>query len=168
MKYLTPLAVLSLLLAPAAMAQVEGATEIDCEGKQWTAGQVQSASEESLGHIKDGTTVGNNDYPHEFNNREGFDFGDCAKPFYEFPIVKGGDYDGGPPNTDRVVIGSVKGDTALFCGAITHTNANGNQFNECQGSGAGNGTIKLIGRRTMRRGARLTTTRIPVSSSVKE
>ncbi|KAF3932567.1 hypothetical protein ABW20_dc0105417 [Dactylellina cionopaga] len=159
MKFLTLFTFGYLVISPVALSKVQGVTEIDCEGKDWNLDQVQSASDESLGHIKDGTTVGNNDYPHKFNNREGFDFNkECTEPFYEFPIIKGGDYDGGPPNTDRVVIGTVKGDTAYFCGAITHTNSQGNNFKECHDRG--NKTVPRIGRRVMRRGARL-----PSSSS---
>ncbi|EPS43045.1 hypothetical protein H072_2972 [Dactylellina haptotyla CBS 200.50] len=154
MKSLSVPIFLSLLLAPVVFSKVQGVTEINCGGKAWNLDQVQSASDESLGHVNDGSTVGNNNYPHKFNNREGFDFSkECTEPFYEFPIVKGGDYDGGPPNTDRVVIGTVKGGSAFFCGAITHTGAEGNNFKECHDRG--NKTIPVVGKRIMRRGIRL-------------
>ncbi|KAF3313513.1 hypothetical protein TWF173_006017 [Orbilia oligospora] len=154
MKCSTPLAILALLVAPVAYAKVQGVTEIECGGQEWKMDQVQSASDESFDHIKAGTTVGKNDYPHKFNNREGFEFSkDCTHPLYEFPIVSGGDYEGGPPKTDRVVIGAVKGDTAYFCGAITHTGAVGNNFKECRDQG--NKTRSRAERRVMRRGVRL-------------
>lgn len=71
--------------------------------------------------------TGSNDYPHQYNNREGFDFPGQA-PYYEFPILSSFDpYDGGSPGADRVVFNE-GGD---YQGAITHTGASGNNFVEC-------------------------------------
>ncbi|KAF3906849.1 hypothetical protein ABW21_db0202835 [Orbilia brochopaga] len=120
MKFCTSLAAISLIVAPTTLARVQGVTEVDCQGRQWDFYQVQAASEESLWHIKTGKFVGYNGYPHHFQNHEGFDFhADCAEPFYEFPITREGDYDGGSPHADRVVIGSVKGNAAYFCGGTS-------------------------------------------------
>ncbi|KAF3928606.1 hypothetical protein AA313_de0203866 [Arthrobotrys entomopaga] len=144
-----------------ALSKVQGVTEVNCEGKSWNLDQVQSASDDSLGHVADGTTVGKNDYPHKFENRERFDFNaDCVAPFYEFPIVQDGEYDGGPPKTDRVIIGSIRGKTAFFCGAVTHTDSEGNSFKECHDRG--NKTIPRPERRIMRRGVRLLSPTTPL------
>ncbi|CAE6487597.1 unnamed protein product [Rhizoctonia solani] len=64
----------------------------------------------------------------------GFTFqSDCNAPFFEFPIFKSQVYTGGSPGPDRVVIGSVNGEDAAFCGLITHTGAAGrNGFLQCQ------------------------------------
>ncbi|KAI1486129.1 guanyl-specific ribonuclease T1 [Biscogniauxia mediterranea] len=76
---------------------------------------------------QEGQTVGSNDYPHQYNNREGFDF-PGASPYYEFPILSSYDpYTGGSPGADRVVFN----DSGDFQGAITHTGASGNNFVAC-------------------------------------
>ncbi|KAI1085602.1 hypothetical protein F5B20DRAFT_575110 [Whalleya microplaca] len=75
-----------------------------------------------------GSTVGSNDYPHEFDNREGFDIPDPA-PWYEFPILSSFDpYTGGSPGADRVVFN----DAGKFQLAVTHTGASGNNFVQCK------------------------------------
>ncbi|KAJ6255910.1 hypothetical protein Dda_9369 [Drechslerella dactyloides] len=120
MKPFAFLSVISLIFASQTLARahgVQGVNEVDCQGRQWDFNQVQAASEDSLWHIQAGTFIGNNGYPHHFLNREGFDFhNECHEPLYEFPIVRGREYDGGAPNTDRVIIGSVRGNFAYFCG----------------------------------------------------
>lgn len=71
--------------------------------------------------------IGDNDYPHQYNNYEGFDFPDEG-PWYEFPILSSGSvYTGGSPDTDRVVF-NYNGDFQM---AITHTGASGNDFVGC-------------------------------------
>ncbi|KAL7626790.1 hypothetical protein AAE478_003564 [Parahypoxylon ruwenzoriense] len=75
-----------------------------------------------------GQTVGSNDYPHQYNNREGFDFPDQA-PYYEFPILSSFDpYNGGSPGPDRIVFNEA-GD---YQASITHTGASGNNFVACK------------------------------------
>ncbi|KAH9900434.1 ribonuclease-domain-containing protein [Xylariomycetidae sp. FL2044] len=77
-----------------------------------------------------GDTLGDNEYPHQYNNYEGFDF-PGSSPYYEFPILSSYEvYDGGSPGADRVVFNSA-GD---FQGAITHTGASDNDFVECTSS----------------------------------
>ncbi|KAG4223676.1 hypothetical protein PC116_g27859 [Phytophthora cactorum] len=88
---------------------------------------IDEAVEQGYSLHEAGKTVGSNDYPHQFNNREGFDFPGQA-PYYEFPILNSFDpYDGGSPGADRVVFNEA-GD---YQGAITHTGAGGNNFVEC-------------------------------------
>ncbi|KAJ1305606.1 hypothetical protein OPQ81_000603 [Rhizoctonia solani] len=108
----------------------EGAT---CGRNVFTASDVEAAASAAVSHIAEGSQIGRNKYPHRFNNREGLQFqGDCQKPFYEFPIFKSHIYTGGSPGPDRVVIGSVNGEDAVFCGLMTHTGAGGNNFLQCE------------------------------------
>ncbi|KAI2615509.1 hypothetical protein GGR54DRAFT_642271 [Hypoxylon sp. NC1633] len=75
-----------------------------------------------------GDTVGSNDYPHEYEDREGFDF-PGPSPYYEFPILSSFKvYSGGAPGADRVVFNSA-GD---YQGSITHTGASGDNFVACK------------------------------------
>ncbi|KAL4782459.1 Ribonuclease/ribotoxin [Aspergillus varians] len=68
-----------------------------------------------------------NNYPHVYNNYEGFDF-PVDPTYYEFPILSSGSiYSGGSPGADRVVFNG-GGETA---GVITHTGASGNNFVSC-------------------------------------
>lgn len=68
-----------------------------------------------------------NDYPHQYNDYEGFDF-PTSSPWYEFPILSSYDvYTGGSPGADRVIFDS-KGN---FDSLITHTGASGNNFVAC-------------------------------------
>ncbi|EMR69106.1 hypothetical protein MGN70_008390 [Eutypa lata] len=77
--------------------------------------------------FQSGDTVGSNDYPHTFNNREGFDFA-VSGPYQEFPILDSFDpYTGGDPSTDRVVFN----ENGEYAGSITHTGASGNNFVAC-------------------------------------
>ncbi|KAK5631752.1 hypothetical protein RRF57_007466 [Xylaria bambusicola] len=72
-------------------------------------------------------SIGSNDYPHQYNNYEGFDFPDKG-PWYEFPILSSGSaYTGGQPGADRVVFNYA----GEFQDAITHTGASGNNFVGC-------------------------------------
>lgn len=78
---------------------------------------IESASLTALSHLNAGTTVGSNNYPHKFNNREGFIFNTgCKAPYYEFPVFNDYIYTGGKPGVDRVVIGSWDGTNAKYCG----------------------------------------------------
>lgn len=59
----------------------------------------------------------------------------AQKPYLEFPILSNGKvYDGGQPDTDRVVIGSISEDyeSAVYCGVITHKGEKNNQFQMCK------------------------------------
>lgn len=65
-----------------------------CGGNTYSASQLRSAMNEGCSLHQDGETIGNNNYPHTFNNREGLPF-ETSGPFQEFPIVSGGVYTGG-------------------------------------------------------------------------
>ncbi|OJJ64088.1 hypothetical protein ASPSYDRAFT_38772 [Aspergillus sydowii CBS 593.65] len=68
-----------------------------------------------------------NNYPHVYNNYEGFDF-PVDPTYYEFPIMSSGSvYNGGSPGADRVVFN----EDGELAGVITHTGASGNNFVSC-------------------------------------
>ncbi|KAG8749158.1 hypothetical protein FRC12_013542 [Ceratobasidium sp. 428] len=103
---------------------ISGLTTATCSEISFTRDQIAAAGSKAVEHITAGTDVGNNNYPHVFNNRERFTFNEgCNKPFFEFPIFQDKVYTGGPPGADRVIVGSVDGGDAAFCGVITHTDA---------------------------------------------
>ncbi|RWA05344.1 hypothetical protein EKO27_g9757 [Xylaria grammica] len=88
---------------------------------------IDEAVEQGYGYYEDNETVGSNDYPHQYNNYEGFDFPDEG-PWYEFPILSSNEaYTGGSPGADRVVFNA----DGKFQDAITHTGASGNNFVAC-------------------------------------
>ncbi|KAI1768749.1 hypothetical protein GGR53DRAFT_476935 [Hypoxylon sp. FL1150] len=88
---------------------------------------IDAAVQKGYSLYQSGQTLGSDDYPHQYNDYEGFDFPDPA-PWYEFPILSSYDvYSGGSPGADRVVFNSA-GD---YQASITHTGASGNDFVEC-------------------------------------
>ncbi|KAK0708822.1 Ribonuclease/ribotoxin [Apiosordaria backusii] len=97
----------------------------------WTCGTHAYASWEtsqaaSLGYSLLQSSEYNGNYPHEFLNREGFNF-DTDPPYYEYPILPGSSYTGGSPGPDRVIF-DIDG---ILDGLITHTGASGNDFVAC-------------------------------------
>lgn len=107
--YFQPLSALLLILAPVAFSaptslptkNANEAADVAAVACLTTCGSVcyESAAvtaARNAGHAlyQAGDTVGNNDYPHRYNNYEGFDFL-VDGPWYEFPIMSGGDiFDG--------------------------------------------------------------------------
>ncbi|OTA66825.1 ribonuclease-domain-containing protein [Hypoxylon sp. EC38] len=88
---------------------------------------IDEAVQQGYGYYQKGQTVGSDEYPHQYNDYEGFKFPDAA-PYYEFPILSSfKPYTGGSPGADRVVFNS----DGNYEGAITHTGASGNNFVEC-------------------------------------
>lgn len=72
----------------------------------------------------------NGDYPHTYNNYEGFDF-PVTGPYQEYPVLNSYQvYDGGSPGADRVIFNT----QGTYAGTITHTGASGDDFVACQGS----------------------------------
>ncbi|KAJ1324147.1 ribonuclease U2 [Microdochium nivale] len=105
-------------------ATAVGAT---CGSVVYSAAAVSAAAQRACANYKNNNTPGN--YPHTFNNREGFVFA-TSGPYIEFPIMKSGSlYTGGAPGPDRVVVNRNSCDQA---GAITHTGASGNNFVMCK------------------------------------
>ena len=100
----------------------------ECGRNDYSSGDVAAAADAACDYLARGEQVGSNDYPHRYNNYEGFDF-DTSGPWYEFPILAGGRvFDGSTsPGADRVVINGGCAITAL----LTHSGAGGNAFLEC-------------------------------------
>ncbi|CCO32489.1 Guanyl-specific ribonuclease U1 Short=RNase U1 [Rhizoctonia solani AG-1 IB] len=116
---------------------VSGIAAASCEQIQFTSSEVATAAAVAASRVAQGKAgqIGRSKYPHKFNNREatGFEFlSGCKAPFFEFPIFKSEVYTGGKPGADRVVIGSIKGADAAFCGIITHTGADRGSFLQCE------------------------------------
>lgn len=68
---------------------------------------IDAAVQKGFSLYQSGDTLGDNDYPHEFDDREGFDIS-VSGPWYEFPILSSYKvYSGGSPGADRVVFNDV-------------------------------------------------------------
>lgn len=65
-----------------------------CGSNTYSASQLRSAMNEGCNLHQAGEAIGNNNYPHTFNNREGLPF-ETSGPYQEFPILTGGVYTGG-------------------------------------------------------------------------
>ncbi|KAI6008349.1 ribonuclease T1 [Pisolithus orientalis] len=67
--------------------------------------------------ISQAESGGGGDYPHQYEDYEGFSFPSCTGEFFEYPLEQGYVYTGGSPGADRVIYDS-SGD---FCACHTHT-----------------------------------------------
>ncbi|KAL4946729.1 hypothetical protein BDV06DRAFT_218193 [Aspergillus oleicola] len=124
-------ALLALLVSSTLTAALP--TELDArQSCAYTCGSVCYSSSAVSAAVNEGYSLESsgddvNDYPHVYNNYEGFDFS-VSPTYYEFPILSSGRiYSGGSPGADRVVFNE-NGQTA---GVITHTGASGNNFVSC-------------------------------------
>ncbi|KAA8650250.1 hypothetical protein EYZ11_003847 [Aspergillus tanneri] len=116
------------LLAGALAAPHPRACDYTCGSNCYSSSAVSSAQDAGYKLYEDGKTVGSNNYPHKYNNYEGFDF-PVSGTYQEWPILSSGDvYNGGSPGADRVVF-NTKNELA---GLITHTGASGNNFVQCK------------------------------------
>lgn len=52
--------------------------------------------------------------PHAYNDYEKFNFSHASKPYLEFPVESSGEYEGGSPGADRIVIGSIAEDYSAY------------------------------------------------------
>lgn len=93
---------------------------------------IDAAVQKGFSLHQSGDTLGDNDYPHEFDDREGFDIS-VSGPWYEFPILSSYEvYSGGSPGADRVVFN----DVSTFVQCISHFFS----FSlSCHGVGGGGG-----------------------------
>lgn len=74
--------------------------EATCGTVYYSAAAVNSASQAACNHFRAGTTAGSSNYPHRYNNYEGFNFGGVSGPYQEFPILSSGSvYTGGKFNS---------------------------------------------------------------------
>ncbi|KAI6092390.1 fusion gene containing ompA-signal peptide/RNase T1 [Hypoxylon rubiginosum] len=124
-------AILLSALSVSALAVEKIAPREDCVATcgsvcYWQS-DIDAAVQKGYSLYKSGQTLGSDDYPHQYNDYEGFDFPDPA-PWYEFPILSSFDvYSGGSPGADRVVFNS----GGNYQASITHTGASGNDFVAC-------------------------------------
>ncbi|KAL4899795.1 hypothetical protein BDW74DRAFT_183439 [Aspergillus multicolor] len=96
-----------------------------CGSVCYSSSAVSAAANRGYSLEQSGSDV--NDYPHVYNNYEGFDFS-VSPTYYEFPIMSSGSiYNGGSPGADRVVFN----EDGQIAGVITHTGASGNNFVSC-------------------------------------
>ncbi|KAH7384378.1 Ribonuclease/ribotoxin [Phaeosphaeria sp. MPI-PUGE-AT-0046c] len=135
---------LLLLLTPVALAlptsvvtEIEAPVEAEIETRQcyvqcgstcYTSSQASTARSAGYNYYRQGSEAGSSNYPHTYNNYEGFDFL-VPGPYQEFPLRTSGAYTGGSPGADRVIF-NTQGQRA---GEITHTGASGNNFVACSG-----------------------------------
>ncbi|KAL4984023.1 Ribonuclease/ribotoxin [Aspergillus falconensis] len=96
-----------------------------CGSVCYSSSAVSAAAQEGYSLEQSGDDV--NNYPHVYNNYEGFDFS-VDPTYYEFPIMSSGKiYSGGSPGADRVIFN----EDGEIAGVITHTGASGNNFVSC-------------------------------------
>lgn len=91
------LAFISLFtLAAAAPTELAERAAATCGNTFYSANAVNAASQAACNFVKAGTKAGSSNYPHQYNNYEGFQFQGLSAPFYEFPILSSGSiYSGG-------------------------------------------------------------------------
>jgi hypothetical protein len=93
----------------APITEPEAALEIrqqatNCGGVSYSSGAVAAAVNKGYNYYSNGQQVGSNNYPHTYNNREGFDFA-VSGPYQEFPLLKSGaTYSGGEFNRRYVSV----------------------------------------------------------------
>ncbi|OAA50024.1 Ribonuclease/ribotoxin [Beauveria brongniartii RCEF 3172] len=125
----TALCLSLVAVASAAPAELVSRAATTCGTVNYSASQVNAASQAACNYVNSGSTAGGSTYPHQYKNYEGFSF-PVSGPYYEFPIKSSGVYTGGSPGADRVVINA----QCAQAGAITHQGASGNNFVGCSGT----------------------------------
>ncbi|KAK0716618.1 Ribonuclease/ribotoxin [Apiosordaria backusii] len=148
---LKSLLLLALSAATGVTAQgTAGISQVSCGNTNWSKAQLDEATAEGCRLFEEGRQLGNNKYPHRFNNREGLVFA-ASGPYQEFPIVRNGAYSGGAPGPDRIVFNPDLNGNCVYVGTMTHTGAGGNAFIMCAtrsegrpGTGASDGTTTTV------------------------
>ncbi|KAJ3542590.1 hypothetical protein NM208_g4013 [Fusarium decemcellulare] len=99
-----------------------------CSSTCYWQSDIDAALNKGYSLFQSGDTLGSGDYPHQYNDREGFTF-TTPGPWYEFPILSTFKvYSGGSPGPDRVIFDS----GGNFDSLITHTGASGDNFVTCK------------------------------------
>jgi hypothetical protein len=75
--------------AAALPAELDKRAAAKCGSVSYTATAVNAAAQKGCSYYQAGTQVGSNDYPHTYNNNEGFSFA-VSGPYLEFPILSSG------------------------------------------------------------------------------
>ncbi|GAB7355785.1 hypothetical protein MBLNU459_g6466t1 [Dothideomycetes sp. NU459] len=115
----------SALATPMPAVKRQDATT--CGSHSYTVKQVTAALNAGYSYYSDNDEAGSSDYPHKYNDYEGFDF-PVDGPYQEFPILSSGKvYSGGSPGADRVIFNT----DGEYAGSITHTGASGDDFVGC-------------------------------------
>jgi hypothetical protein len=83
----------TLLFAIAAAQGTASISSVTCGNYKYTRKQVDEATGEGCRLFAAGQQIGNNNYPHQFNNREALVFA-TSGPYQEFPILTSGNYTG--------------------------------------------------------------------------
>ncbi|KAK0653153.1 Ribonuclease/ribotoxin [Cercophora newfieldiana] len=110
----------ALLIAVAAGQGTASLSSVTCGSNKYTRKQVDEATAEGCRLFAEGRQLGNNNYPHQFNNREALVFA-ASGPYQEFPILTSGNYTGRSPGADRIVFHTKP--SCAYVGAMTHTDA---------------------------------------------
>jgi ribonuclease T1 len=92
----------SAFAAPASLPSPDAAAVLEarqqattCGSQYYSASAVSAAVNKGYDYYTNNQQVGNNNYPHQYNNREGFSFA-TSGPYQEFPILSSGrTYTGG-------------------------------------------------------------------------
>ena len=88
-----------------------------CGSDCYSDSDIQAALNQGYQDYQDGNSP--DDYPHQYEDYEGFSFPDPG-PYYEFPILADEEvYTGGSPGADRVIFTG----SGQYEGLITHTGA---------------------------------------------
>lgn len=86
---------------------------------------IDDAVSDGYSRYKSGDTQ--DDYPHTYNDYEGFKF-PVDGPYQEYPVLSSFKaYNGSSPGADRVIFN----EKGKYAGTITHTGASGNDFVAC-------------------------------------
>lgn len=112
--------------SPAVFRRQDSCAET-CGSTCYYQSDLDAAVSEGYQLYQDGGEEG--DYPHTYNNYEGFDF-PVSGPYQEYPVLSSYQvYEGGSPGPDRVIFNT----EGTYAGTITHTGASGDDFVACQG-----------------------------------
>lgn len=102
-----------------------------CGPDNYSAANIAAAQKKGCQLQQQGQTLGNDQYPHQYRDDEGFNF-TTASPWYEFPIMANLQvYSGGEPGADRVIFNQA----CQLTGVLTHTGASGDNFVMCKYDG---------------------------------
>lgn len=95
-KFLASAALATLVAAnPIVITKRQFANEtVTCGSNKYSVDDLESAAAEGCDLYSKGDQIGDNNYPHKFNNREGLPL-ETDGPYQEFPILPSGIYDGG-------------------------------------------------------------------------
>ncbi|KAL1859143.1 hypothetical protein Plec18170_002258 [Paecilomyces lecythidis] len=116
----------SVLALPSSLESRDSCVDT-CGSTCYWASDISAAQDKGYQLYQSGQTLGDDKYPHQYNDYEGFSF-PVDGPYYEFPILSSYEvYSGGSPGADRVVF---NGNNQL-AGLITHTGASGDDFVQC-------------------------------------